>query len=260
MRNRKRYNEQEEGAPEWMNTYGDMITLLLTFFVLLFSFSSIDALKWEKIVSSFSGTPYVAIQSMESGDSQPDEIDNSVWETYKLTPTPLPTPDSTQTEDPKAKVAEKFNELYQKIKYHIEENGLGFILYVEKQDETILLRLRDSALFDSAKASIKEDAEEILIDVCNIINEYYEYIKIIRIEGHTDNRPISTAKYASNWELSVARAVEVFHYIVENTELDEAKFFVGGYGEFHPVASNDTEEGRVQNRRVDFVIESIIED
>ena len=255
MAGRKRKEDVEEGSPEWMNTYGDMVTLLLTFFVLLFSFSTLDAQKWEQLVNALSGTSDAAMGIVESEeDMLPEEIENIVLNLPAATP-PAPTENMNAAE-----VAERFDELYQKIRDHIQKNDLGYILYVEKQDETILLRLRDSALFDSAKADIKKDAEIILVDVCDILQEYYEYIKMVRIEGYTDNRPISTVKYASNWELSIARAVEVLQYMAKNTNIDETKFSIAGFGEFHPIASNDTEEGRAQNRRVDFVIESKIID
>ena len=254
MRIRNRKEEQEEGSPAWMNTYGDMITLLLTFFVLLFSFSTIDAQKWKEIVSAFTGTPLV-IESFDTGTTKTDPEDD-VWETTQATPVPTPEPTTYNN----AEIMEKFDSLYQKIKEHIEKNNLGYMLYVEKMDEAILVRMSDSAFFDSGKALIKGNAEIILVDVCKILEEYLNYIKVIRIEGNTDTDPIRTAQYKSNWELSAARALEVLHYIEDNTNIDGKKLYPAGLGELHPITKNDTEEGKAQNRRVDFVIESIIND
>lgn len=258
MRNRKN-NEppDDEGSPAWMTTYSDMITLLLAFFVLLFSFSTIDAQKWQKIVASLSGTPFVAIQSMDSADSPNlEEPDNSVWETPvpTSTPTPPPTPVST------GEVVQKFDELYQKIKIYIKENKLDDLLYVEKLDDAILVRMTGSALFDSGKAQLKAKTEVNLLEICKIFEEYEQYIKMIRIEGHTDNVPMYSSRYLSNWELSGARASEVLQYVDRNSNLDGSKLSIVGYGEFRPIATNDTKKGRARNRRVDFVIESIIKD
>lgn len=128
---KKKEEPQEEGAPAWMNTYGDMVTLLLTFFVLLFSFSTIDAQKWEEIVSSLSGTPFVAIQALDPGNVQ-GEINKEL----NADPTPTPTPDVDSNVE---EIKERFNELYEKIKTHIKENNLGSLLNVEEQENAVLI-------------------------------------------------------------------------------------------------------------------------
>ena len=258
MRNRKNKHNQpdEEGAPAWMNTYGDMITLLLTFFVLMFAFSTIDAQKWEQFVSSLSGTPFVAIQSLELSDANETNSDTSSWETPPPTPAPGESLNAVADADAE-EIKKQFNELYEKIKNHIEKNNLGYILNVEKKEQTILLRMTNSALFDSGSDEIKADAKAILVDISDIISEYTDLIKKIQIEGHTDNVPMHTAEFGDNWELSTSRAVQVVRYLLTILDIDPAKLTPTGYGEYHPVASNDTERGKAQNRRVDFVIESI---
>ncbi len=254
MRFRKKREEQEEeGAPAWMNTYGDMVTLLLTFFVLLFSFSTIDAQKWEKIVSSLSGTPFVAIQALNPGDVQGEDLKE-----LNADPTPTPTPEEIDANVQEIK--ERFDELYEKIKTHVQENNLGSLLNVESQDSAILIRMSDSALFDSGKDSLKPDAKMILSSLCVIIGEYDELIYCIRVEGHTDNVPIHNARFSDNWELSASRALVVVRYMLSMTEIKPAKFIPMGYGEYHPVDTNKTAAGRASNRRVDFVLESILKE
>jgi len=243
---------QEEGAPAWMNTYGDMVTLLLTFFVLLFSFSTIDAQKWEKIVSSLSGTPFVAIQAIDPGGTQSESSSE-----LDLKPTPTP---SLESDANMEQIKEKFDELYEKIKTHIEVNNLGSLLNVEEQDNAILIRMSDSALFDSGKDFLKADAKMILGSICVIIEEYDDLIKRIRVEGHTDNVPIHNSRFEDNWELSASRALVVVRYMLSITDLQPQKLIPMGYGEYHPVDSNETAAGRASNRRVDFVIESILKD
>ncbi len=235
-----------------MNTYGDMVTLLLTFFVLLFSFSTIDAQKWEEIVSSLSGTPFVAIQAIDPGNVQ-GEIASEV----NADPTPTPSPQSDANAE---EIKERFDELYQKIKSHIEENNLSSLLNVEEQENAILIRMSDSALFDSGKDFLKTDAKMILGSICVIIEEYDDLIQRIRIEGHTDNVPIHNSRFADNWELSASRALVVVRYMLSMTDIIPAKFIPMGYGEYHPVDSNETSAGRASNRRVDFVLESILKE
>lgn len=252
-RGKKPESPQEEGAPAWMNTYGDMITLVLTFFVLLFSFSTIDALKWKELVSSLSGTPFVAIQALDPGGSLPqvEDIENPIVEM------PEPTPEGKDVDSGNVEVKERFDELYEKIKGHISEHGLEHELYAEESNDTILIRMTDSALFDSGQDSIRADAELILTDICEILKEYVDLIQLIQIEGHTDNRPISNARFKDNRELSGARALQVVWFFENILDIDPAKIEHIGKGEYHPIASNDTEEGKQRNRRVDFLIESI---
>lgn len=240
----------EEGAPAWMNTYGDMVTLLLTFFVLLFSFSTIDSKKWQEIVESFTGMSRVqAIAPLNPGEATVGGgvFNNINWAVEE------------EDEEPE-EVKEQFDELYYRIRTHITDNGLDMQLDAFKIDNTIILRITDSALFDSGKDEIREDAKQILSKVAAIFIEYEEYISRIYIEGHTDNIPIHNAEFDSNWDLSTHRAVSVIKYLIDNTGIEAAKYTAAGYGEYHPIASNDTPEGRAKNRRVDFVIESILKD
>lgn len=244
---------QDPGAPAWMNTYGDMVTLILTFFVLLFSFSTVNAKKWEALVQSFKGEDFVVVAAGEEGtanagnsiiDEEPDDLPSR---------TPGATDGNVNEEEPK----DIFDELYAKLQHHIEVEGLEGYLNVERIDNVITLRIRDSALFDSGKDHIKEEALSMLDYLTEMFVAYESTIGMIRIEGHTDNIPISSARFQSNWDLSAARAVTVLQYLAAKSEISPAKFSAVGYGEFKPVSSNDTDEGRALNRRVDFVIESI---
>jgi chemotaxis protein MotB len=258
MRNRKKPEPpEEEGSPAWMNTYGDMVTLLLTFFVLLFAFSTIDAQKWEEIVSSLSGTPFVAIQALDPGDVKADEqpLDETSWDLPEPTPQPS-TVNGMNVEE----VKERFNELYEKIKVHVQQNGLEKDLNVIMEDEAILIHMTDSALFDSGRDQIKENAKIILTDLCAIFVQYDDLIRTVRVEGHTDNVPIQNAKFEDNWMLSLSRAHKVVKYMLSVMDVDPAKMDPHGYGEYHPVDVNTTEEGKARNRRVDFVLESILKD
>ncbi len=238
---------QEEGAPAWMNTYGDMVTLLLTFFVLLFSFSTIDAKKWKSIVQAFTGkTEYDGPTATLDPDFDPADIVFPI-----ATPQPSVTPDQAG-----ANMEKRFNELYQKVRNHIIINGLDFALNVTKDDDLIVIRITDTTLFDSGQENIRTEAVDLLDTIVALFEEYDDAIQRIQIEGHTDNVPIHSARFKSNWELSTSRAVSVVQYCIENSSLSPMKYAASGYGEYHPIADNDTEEGKAKNRRVDFVIQS----
>ncbi len=239
---------QEEGSPAWMNTYGDMVTLLLTFFVLLFSFSTIDAKKWKAVVQSFRRTSDI---EGPTATLDPDfDYDDVV---FPVAATPEP---SVSPETDGAKMENLFNELYQKVRNHIVINGLDFALNVTKDDDLIIIRITDTALFDSGQESIRPEALTLLDSIVTLFEEYDEAIQRIQIEGHTDNVPIHSARFKSNWDLSTSRAVSVVQYCIESSSLSPMKYTASGYGEYHPIADNDTEEGKAKNRRVDFVIQS----
>ncbi len=259
---------EEEGVAPWLATYGDMITLVLTLFVLLYSFSSIDAVKWDRLVSSMSGTPFVAIQALDPSivgpiarDEKEDvEINEDKDAEDAESTSDLSLVEAVPGEEDGNGTKEKFDELYQKISEHIQANNLNTKLNVEMLDNFIILHITDSTLFASGQADIKPESKEMLGSVSDLFTEYNDIIKIIRIEGHTDNRNIHTAQFESNWELSITRAVNVLRYFLAVTDLENSKFSAVGYSEYHPIATNDTREGRAQNRRVDFLIESIYTD
>ncbi len=241
--NRKKPAEsQEEGSPAWMNTYGDMVTLLLTFFVLLFSFSTVDATKWKALVASMSGKVEISAPQLSlDPNTQMDELVLALG-------TPVPPPNGNSEDD------EKFDELYQKIKQHVKDQGLDYALDVSKTNGTIIIRVKDSALFDSGQDRIRDDALTMLESIITIFDQYDDAIREIRVEGHTDNVPISSSRFKSNWDLSTSRAVSVVQYCIEHSHLSPMKYAAAGYGEYHPVADNDTEEGKAKNRRVDFLL------
>ncbi len=194
--------------------------------------------------------------ALDPGDVKADveTLDETSWDI------PEPTPQPTYVDGMNAEeVKERFDELFQKIKMHIEENGLQDSLNVTMEDDYIVMRMNESALFDSGSDVIKPIAKDILPEVCNIIIEYDKLINKIRIEGHTDTVPIQNGKFKDNWQLSNARTYSVLQYLL-TMNLNPEKMWPIGLGEYHPVDVNTTEEGKARNRRVDFVLESILKD
>ncbi|MCK9479799.1 MAG: OmpA family protein [Firmicutes bacterium] len=223
-----------KGAPAWMNTYGDMVTLLLTFFVLLYSFSSIDAEKWQALVISLSGGQRGVMQ--HTAHTSDSELQQDI--------------DFAQLQ---AELAE-FQRLYDSIVRYVEENNLAAQILLSHTDNEIQMRFVDNVLFDSGKANLKPAASNILSQIATALTSHRDSIKMVRIEGHTDNVVINTSEFPSNWELSTTRAVEVLKYLVESNRVEPSMVSAVGYGEYHPIADNDLPSGRASNRRVDFVI------
>ena len=253
------------GSPAWMATFGDLMNLLLCFFVLLFSMSTIDAEKLKAVAESFSQTFSVftggatAIGDgilISNGVSQLNELDEYINSMGKTEDGEEPTDKITefdemaqQVED--AQLAES-EELAEKISESISENHLEDVISVEFTSQYVQLTLKGALLFNSGKAEVREDALPVLDKVGVILERYAN--SIIEIEGHTDNVPISGGKYADNSELSCARALSVFNYFLDTTNLEPSMIKYAGRGEYVPVADNATEEGRARNRRVEIRI------
>lgn len=228
MPKRKVQQPEKKGAPAWMTTYGDMVTLLLTFFVMLYSFSSIDSGKWQGLIASFSGETGV----FENGALTQAQSDYEALQRQQL----------------------EFQKLYEQLNEYIKQNELSNQVWLYKTNSEIQIRFVDNVFFDSGKATLKPEAVEILTQITQAFQTYNDSIEMVRIEGHTDNVAISTSEFPTNWELSTARAVEVLRFMIEKRNIDPKKASAVGYGEYHPIGDNSTAAGRAQNRRVDFVI------
>lgn len=140
-------------------------------------------------------------------------------------------------------------DLEQKLKAELEAGGLS----VELQERGLVVTVLDRILFDPGRAEIKLSAAETLHKVADVLKARVPQ-HLVYIEGHTDSDPIRYSGWRSNWELSTARATEVIHYFVESEGVNPRRLIAAGFGEFHPVALNDTPEGKGKNRRVEIVI------
>ncbi len=251
--------EDEPSSYNWMDTYGDMVTLLLCFFVLLYSFSTIDAQKWKELVAAFTGeSSSNAISVIGLSEMQKREMD--VME-------PPINAQEIKTRIEKKKTGkldgngvqsldngDAIDELYTSIKTYIEKNNMQGSISIARTEEAIYLRFNEMALFNSGEAEILPQNKDTFNKIMKLIYEYKSSIRSIRIEGHTDNVPIHTVQFSDNWDLSVKRATNVLRLVLTYGYFDEEMLSAVGYGEFHPIADNTTPEGRAQNRRVDFVL------
>ena len=229
----------EEGSSNWLTTYSDMMTDLLALFVILFSFAMMS----RPVVKAKSATQQVTSAVAAAGQSA--AASSGAVSGGQV---------AQSSQQPHS---EKYNSLYKSISAYIKKADLSKQLSVVKEgDNLILVRISESVLFDSGKANINSDANQLLDRISDILTEHGDFIKMVRIEGHTDNRPIKNTQFDSNWELSTSRAVNVLRRLLKTSKLGSAKFSAVGYGEFHPIAKNDTAANMAKNRRVDFVIET----
>ena len=229
MAREKKPEEKSGGAPAWMMTYGDMMSLLLTFFVLIVSFSTIQEAGFKAALGSLQAALGVLMQNTNpfvlEAIRHPEKL-------YAFL--------SSKMKQTTGDISDKLNFVSQmkdaQVRY--DEQGIHIILPT-------------NVLFESGTADIKQESHEGLKKIGAFL--YENHSKIV-VEGHTDNVPIRSAKYPSNWELSVARATSVMRFFNQACGMVYENMSIAGYGQYDPIASNDTEEGREKNRRVEIII------
>lgn len=280
---KRRQEDPPAGSPAWMATFSDLMNLLLCFFVLLFSMSTVDEEKFNQLVASMASAFSIldggstAIGEgilISNGVSQLNELDKYINSTGNTAEDVVDSDEFNQY-DPSGEVSEEeqFQEMIEAIKEQnltaneelselieeaVAESGMTDQIEVNFTNQYVMLSLKGALLFDSGKAELKNDSLKVLDRVGVILERYAG--GLIEIEGHTDSVPINSAKFANNNELSSARALSVFDYLIENTSLDPADVKHAGRGEYVPVADNSTEEGRAKNRRVEIrIYNSIIQ-
>ncbi len=257
----------KQGLPAWMGTYGDMVTLLLCFFVLLFSMSSVDAKKFKEALAPFNdrldvlpgGAVLTDGESINNGVNQMDDIQtaldkavlkklNKIKENdYKSNKA-----DERKKEEIIKKALEESKKVYKKVDDYITKEGLNDKVEINYSLNYVKLTLEGGTLFDPGKAKIKDVGYEVVDKISDVLNRDDFKDFLVQIEGHTDNVPIHTQRFNSNWELSAARAISVGNYLIENKGISESKIACTGYGEYRPIAPNDTKENRAKNRRVEI--------
>jgi chemotaxis protein MotB len=237
MMHRRKPPEQKSNAPRWMVTFSDLITLILVFFILLFSMSQIDIVKFRAIADSFQQKQilefYPSVIPLEESS---DESEIGMNE---------------DMEDKRKHRERDLQKLLTEIQTYLKENNLSDIIVASRTERGVVLVLQEQALFDSGEATILEASYPFLDKVATLLSQIPNFIKV---EGHTDNRPISTYRFPSNWELSSARASSVIRYLTGTENLDPKRFIAVGYGDTRPIAPNDTPENLQKNRRVEIIV------
>jgi len=240
----KKFEEEHGGNHErWLITYSDLITLLLIFFIILYSFSKLDQQKYASLSSALNasfGSATGKVIGEQQGQIVPPPVPQEGTED--------PTESKTEASNPEK---DKLELLQEQVDAYLANNGLKGSVLTKIEDRGLIIRMDDTIIFDSGKADIKEDYKSKLIQIGKMLNSIDNFI---RVEGHTDNVPIKTSRFESNWQLSVIRATNVTELLINEASINAKRLSSVGYGEFRPVADNGTNEGRAKNRRVDIVI------
>lgn len=254
----------EEGAPTWIVTFADMMSLLLTFFILMYSMSEVKQERFllasESLREAMGSTATVPTDNpmgLMPEDVDPDlELSNPGLNNGATT-------SPVDTENPGDDVVNVFAEAYMKmieerLRDLVEESGLdASSVEIVREEDGVYLRIRDAALFATAQANLTPQGEALILNLSGITKGLG--VPTI-VSGHADSRPIRTASFPSNWELSAARAAGVARLLVGAGQ-DPETIRVQSFGEFRPIADEATAEGRARNRRVElFFSRDAIED
>lgn len=242
-RRRKRNKEPDEVDESWLLPYADLMTLLLALFIVLFASSTVDAGKLEQLSAVFN-------EVFDSGNGIMDNI----------SPTPVPIPKESANDGDKENLyledQKALEEIQDRVDEYIALHEFGNQFETIITDEGLLLTIRDSVLFTPGKAVIKPEYLSMAEDLADLL--IFDPVRHIVVTGHTDNVPMNSAEFASNWELSVMRAVNFLKIVVKNKDIDPLLFSAKGYGEYRPIQSNKTADGRSKNRRVEILIQPLV--
>jgi chemotaxis protein MotB len=243
--------QKKENSERWLLTYSDLITLLMIFFVTMYAMSTTDMAKYKALSESFS----VALGGGKEVLSTSNGVGNAVAVIESKAPTvtdkPKATDNPTAADNAAATEEDLLSGTKKELDQYFKENGLQGTVVTEINERGLVISLFDAALFDSGDSNLKNDAKPTIIQIGKIVNKLSNLIKI---EGHTDNVPINTSMFKSNWELSVSRATNVAELLMDSGSIPSEKICITGYGQYRPIADNSTEAGRAKNRRVNIVV------
>ncbi|MEZ3488066.1 MAG: flagellar motor protein MotB [Lachnospiraceae bacterium] len=227
----KKKNKSSGGGANWMDTYGDLVTLLLCFFVLLYSISTVDQSKWIQLVKSFNPNAKEVSQIVEN-----TEID-------------------ANDEVPGGVDVDEFDDLFESLKQAVEEAQMSGEVDLFKGDGYTFITFQDNVFFDGDSAVIKEQGMDVLSQFASIMSGVKDSVKEVQILGHTTQAdPNVPNEPESDRVLSAERAARVAAFIQQRTEVSPDKIVSVGYGQFRPIAPFDTPENRSKNRRVELLI------
>lgn len=230
----------KDNTERWLLTYADLMNLLLILFIILFAMSQVDTQKFQQLSQSLSAAFGSGSNSVLQGSAQ----GNSLIDFPATMPSPV---------IPAELEEKQIDGIAQEVREIIKGQGLEGSIDVKRQERGVVISINERLFFKSGSAVIEKESEDKVLEIGNDILAKIPN-KHIRIEGHTDNVPIKSAIFPSNWELSSARATSVLRILVEKSKIDPKLISAVGYGEFTPLVPNDSDANREKNRRVDIVI------
>lgn len=225
----------------WLVTYADLITLLMAYFIMVYSLSQLDLAKFRKVVAGFRTA--AATLGLVEGGSGVLPGGSGILELETPAPSSSPSPDAA---------AESLQALASGITQHVVATGLSGLVEVRVTQEGVRVSMAGPLLFDTASAELRREADPVLHAVAEAIRSRRELR--VRVEGHADARPIQTYRFPSNWELSSARAAAVVRRLTALSGADGTRFTIVGYGDSRPVKPGDDPQALAQNRRVEIVL------
>jgi len=248
----KREPEKHANHERWLVSYADFITLLFAVFTTLYAMSQTDKKKVEEVMQSLQQS----FGMVNAGAPAPKV---NVLPTRQMNIVPAIKPDisiapsgRSRSGSAKIRAEEKdFRQIKSSIEAYLIKQGAQNKVTLNITRRGLIVSLKEAGFFDSGQAQIRPDAYELINTISEVMTQYNNPL---RLEGHTDNMPISTSQFPSNWELSTARATNGLKYLIKHFDVDPNKISATGYGEFRPIADNTTSEGRAKNRRVDLVM------
>lgn len=242
------------GGANWMDTYGDMVTLLLCFFVLLYSMSTVDQSKWKALVQSFNPNAIETETEITGGNDGPS-ADNDDGTGLDGDKEQQADEEEKTPEEQQAEIDQAMDALYQALKAYAAESEAGQSIDVTKGDGYVFVSFNEAVFFNGDSYELRDDGKSVLDAVCEVLSKASAYLDEVRIMGHTaqasatrPNNPVTDRFLSSN------RATVTTVYIQEHSTVDPARLVSVGYGQHRPVDTNDTPEGRSHNRRVEIAI------
>ncbi|QAA34467.1 flagellar motor protein MotB [Clostridium manihotivorum] len=238
---KKKEHHEEHVDETWLIPYADMLTLLLALFIVMFAMSKVDQQKLQRLSAEFSvifsgGSSVMAEGGTSSTAVVQSEAANAGTATEKS---------NTEKEE------DAMNEVKKNLESEIQSKGYSDKVKIELNKEGLEISIQDAVLFNSGDAQVLKTVNPLLVEISNMIKGLDNEIKVV---GHTDNVPITTSKFRSNWDLSAMRAINVMNFMVGSGGVNTDKISIQAYGEHRPKYSNDTAEGRAKNRRVEIFI------
>lgn len=233
--NKKPPEAEPENSERWVLSYADLVTLLLGFFIILFASADVNQEKFQLLSRGLAEAFHAEVKEGDRSSSAIFDGGSSFFGEPAR----------------RALIETDLEAIRAAVTFGTASIGRAGEIVVSQDEDRIVIRLADNLLFPPASADIRSSALPLLEIVASALLEVDQEV---RVEGHTDNVPVKTERYPSNWELSSARATAVLRYLAETGDVPAERIFAAGYGEFRPVATNLTPEGRAVNRRADVVV------